>query len=209
MKINYLFAFISRFTRGLASQKGSISSFIFYMTSALMILAIPVTVYIMRFQQQTLETQASIANFDSPPAVNASIDPTTITRGSSVEVMVSGTDTNWIVVFHSKNLTSDFYEYIHNLNDREDVPAGMRRVFAGVKVDPIPDTPVDSGAYYTISYQLRNYLEGFKSGDVVCGWDGGLYLFDVESESVTEELIANLFNRRPEKIGTWEKIGLY
>lgn len=195
--------------RFFSSQKGgvNVSSIVFYLTSALMILAIPVTVYVMRFQQQTLETQASVSRFDSPPAITASLNPAAITRGQTVNIDLAGTDTNWIVVFYSKDPVSDFYKYIQPLNDRESVPEGMRRVFNGVKSDPASDTPLEGGSYYVVAYQLRNFLEGFKSGDVVCGWDGGLYLFDVKSESVTEEIFTSLFNRRPEATGTWEKIG--
>jgi hypothetical protein len=178
------------------SQSGQIGigSLIFYVTSVLIVISIPVTVVLLRNNQEQITTASlSPVSFSSPPTLTLDLPIAQANRGDTVQVRTVATNTNWSIVYFSPQYPTISHPYMKNT---------MTVVAQGANIGDSYFTANESGYFLAVTFQLQGAYGEFRSGDLMCTWNGELYLYRKETVNPVIEMIDSDAKYR----GTWDKL---
>jgi hypothetical protein len=188
---------LNRWQEIFLSHRGEmgLSSLIFYVTSAVIVISIPVTVILLRTNQEQI-TSASFSpvSFSSPPTMNIDIPTDPVTKGSVVTIKTVTTNTNWSILYYS----ADYPAFRHPFEQKN----YMVVVGQGSTIPESYWTAQQSGYLLGVTFQLQGTYGEFKSGDLMCTWDGQLYLYKKKSVNVFE----NFIDANAKYEGTWDHL---
>src|SRR5690606_19042335 len=99
------------------SERGQlgIGSLIFYASSILIVLSIPITVVLLKSNQEQITTASfSPVSFSSPPTISLELPITQVNRGETVQLRVVATNSNWTIIYFSPQYPTIPYPYQKN-----------------------------------------------------------------------------------------------
>lgn len=179
------------------SPRGEIGvgSMIFYLTSAVIVLSIPITVILLRTNQEQI-TSASFSpvSYSSPPTMSIEVPTDPVAKGSVVTVKTVTTNTNWSIVYFS----ADYPTFRHPFEEKN----YMTVVGQGSTIPESYWTAQQSGYLLGVTFQLQGTYGEFKSGDLMCTWDGQLYLY----KKATVNVFENMIDKNAKYKGTWDHL---
>ncbi|HRN96608.1 MAG TPA: hypothetical protein PLD54_04130 [Candidatus Levybacteria bacterium] len=180
----------------LHSESGQmgIGSLIFYATSILIVLSIPITVVLLRTNQEQITTASfSPVSFSSPPTLTLELPISQVKRGDTVQVRTVATNTNWSIVYFSPQYPTIPHPYFKNT---------MTVVAQGANIGDSYFTAQEPGYFMAATFQLQGAYGEFKSGDLMCTWNGEVYLYRKETVNPIIEMIDSDAKYR----GDWDKL---
>lgn len=165
----------------------------FYGTTLLLLLAIPITVFVLGSQTDRV-TRASNnqVSFTDPPSITMQFPLESVKNGERIVSNVTSTNSNWNIIFFSTTFPS----------------SGAPSPF--LKTTIVSQGPYIGQAYYSssvsgyfmaVTYQLQGIYGEFKSGDIMCSWDGGLYIYKQKDVNPVVALVD-----KNAKEGEWQRI---
>ncbi len=178
----------------LQNGRVGIGSMLFYATSLLIVLSIPVTVVMLRANQEQITTASfSPVSFSSPPSVNLDLPSESVIRGETVHIKTVATNTNWNILYFSPQFPTVSHPYEKHT---------MTIVAQGPSIPNAYYNAHESGYFMAAIFQLQGAYGEFRSGDLMCTWDGQLYLYKKETVNPIIEMIDSEAKYR----GTWDKL---
>lgn len=189
-------AYFARWKRIFHDTRGQISigSWLFYATSGLIVLAIPVTVVLLRTNQEQITTASfSPISFSSPPTM--SVDPGTmpVQKGQTISIKTVATNSNWNMLFFSPQYPTVMHPFQKHI---------MTIVAQGASVPDSYFTAQESGYIMGVSFQLQGAYGEFRSGDLMCTWNGEMYLY----KKKTVNPIVEFVDKNAKYEGEWDKL---
>lgn len=171
-----------------------VGSILFYGTSFLIVISIPITIIMLRSNQEQITTASfSPVSFSSPPSVSLDIPNESAKKGETIQLRTVSTNTNWNILYFSPQ----FPTVAHPYEDHT-----MTVVAQGPNIPNAYFTAYQSGYFLTAIFQLQGAYGEFRSGDLMCTWDGQLYLYKKETVNPIIEMIDSEAKYR----GTWDKL---
>lgn len=171
-----------------------VGSIFFYATSLLIVLSIPVTVVMLKSNQEQITTASlSPVSFSSPPTVQLDLPYGSAPKGSTVSLKTIVTNANWSIVYFSPTYPTASHPYEDHY---------MTIVAQGSTIGEAYYTAHTPGYFMAVSFQLQGAYGEFRSGDLMCTWDGQLYLYRKETVNPITEFIDSDAKYR----GEWDKI---
>lgn len=179
----------------------SLSSVLFYSMSFLILLAIPVTIILVRSEKQQV-TQAS-RGFNNPPQINVNISPTAITPGQKVKAQITLDFANWYNMYFvpAENDISNAQDLLNAIKSRYIGSERMSLLHEGSSSEEFELSLLKSGYIVVVGFQLKNYVSDFKSADIACSWDNTLYMYRERMD-----LFGELFGKGQNKDGEWSPL---
>lgn len=188
---------------GLSRGEVGIGVLIFYVSSFFVLLSVPITVYLLRSTQEQLTGAAvSSPSFSKPPSIELFASPPLIRSGDSVTFSVSKQDSNWYVVYFSSEDPTNLMKRLQAAFDKDSISRVGVLVYQGDEGKPLSYMTRVSGSLLPVSYQLQSYFGDFRSGDIMCGWDGQLYLFKRTQGSI----FLGILRGNSETPGFWQRL---
>ncbi len=173
----------------------SLGSIIFYASSFLIVLAIPITVLLLKSNQEQITTASfSPISFSSPPTFSLEVEPAEVQRGQTVHIMTSATNTNWSMLFFSPQFPTAKHPF--------DGENRMTVIAQGANVSNAYYKAQESGYIVGVTFQLQGAYGEFKSGDILCNWDGELFLYRKETVNPLIEVI----DKNAKYRGMWDRL---
>ena len=171
-----------------------VGSLFFYATSLLIVISIPITVVMLKSNQEQITTASfSPISFASPPTINLDFPVDPVEKGKTVQLMTIATNINWSIVYFSPNYPTVAHPY---------EPHTMTVVAQGSNIGNAYYTAYESGYFMAAIFQLQGAYGEFRSGDLMCTWDGQLYLYKKETVNPIIEMIDSNAKYR----GAWDKV---
>lgn len=171
-----------------------IGSLIFYASSILIVLSIPITVVLLKSNQEQITTASfSPVSFSSPPTISLELPMAQVNRGETVQLRVVATNSNWTIIYFSPQYPTIAHPYFKN---------GMTVVAQGATIGDTYYTAQEPGYFMAATFQLQGAYGEFKSGDLMCSWTGEVYLYRKETVNPIIEMIDSQARYR----GTWDKL---
>ena len=171
----------------------SVGSMFFYGTTLLILIAIPVTVLILGNQTDRV-TRASTnqVQFSDPPSITMDFPQESFKSTERITANVTSTNSNWNIIFFSTTFPSVSApsQYLKTTIVSQGPYIGQAYYSSSV-----------SGYFMAVTYQLQGIYGEFKSGDVMCSWDGGLYIY---KQKDVNPVIALIDKNAQE--GEWQRI---
>lgn len=175
-------------TRGM-----SLTSVLFYGTSVLIMFSIPITVVLLKTEKDSItRASSSPLNYNDPPITTIDVPPNA-KRGELVTLAIVSTNSNWTVVYHSPAFPA---------TSTPSPNSPMTVVSQGPHISTANFIANSTGYFMPVSYQLQQGYGEFKSGDIMCSWDGGLYIYKKKTANPIIEMIDS--NAKYE--GTWDRL---
>lgn len=178
------------------SENGQIGvgSVFFYASSLLIVLSIPVTVVLLRSNQEQITTASfSPVSFSNPPTMQLDLPEIPARKGEAITVKATITNANWSIIFFSPTYPTASHPY-------EDHP--MAIAAQGPNISEAYHMVGEPGYFMAVAFQLQGAYGEFRSGDLMCTWDGQLYLYRKETVNPIVEFIDSDAKYR----GEWDKI---
>lgn len=172
----------------------TIGSMLFYGMSFLILVSIPITIVLLKTEKDSItRASSSPVNFSSPPTTDVQIEPTDAKAGERITLQVISTNSNWTALYFSPSFP---------VRDTPVDDKNLTIVAQGPQIDSANYSSNTSGYFMIVAFQLQGSYGEFKSGDVMCSWNGGLYIYKKKSSNPLNELINS--NSRYE--GSWERL---
>lgn len=196
----------------LPGEKGSVTNYLFYGSTILILLSIPVTIILVRTENQQVTRAAQLnSNFSNPPSVDMSLTSHPIHKGESVTVHLNVPSTNWYTVYFSSTYPLIGVNTTDLVNGKDDLmPSSIHVVYRGSTLKDFSYTPTESGYLLVVTYQLQGTFGDFSSGDIACMWDGNLYIYRKTLVNPFLEFVSkNATNGRWEQLTTCQNSGAH
>lgn len=144
-------------------------------------------------QDQISTASFSPVSFASPPTINLELSATPIRKGETVQLKTIATNANWSIVYFSPTYPVVSHPYEKHM---------MTVIAQGSNIGNAYYTAQESGYFMAAIFQLQGAYGEFRSGDLMCTWDGQLYLYKKETVNPITEFI----DRDARYRGTWDKL---
>lgn len=188
--------------------KISLFSLLFYGLSLLVLIAIPITVRLVQVQKHTI-VPAAVERSGAPPSIQIKVTPHDVRVGEKITIRVRTTNANRYRVFFLREdvgrpvdslvgeiLTEGDFDKTRLLNLVQETSQGGEFFYL----------PAASGYLTGVAYQLQESFGQPSSGDLMCAWDGNLYIFRKNFSNPTRSLRDMVFNRKTKITGVWESL---
>lgn len=178
----------------------ALSSIVFYSMTFLILLAIPVTVILVRSEREQVSRASK--EFNNPPIINLIVEPLLVSTGEKVKVNVDISNANWYAIYFISG-EKDYQlikTHLQGIKSRFSSGENLLLIHEGSKPEEFSFAPNKTGYIVGIAYQLSNYLANFQSSDVMCAWDGNVYTFR-EKVNLVNEIFGNNTSE-----GDWEQL---
>ncbi len=185
------------------NQKGSAGTTFFYATTLLMLLSLPVTLFLVSNQnQQVSRASQEVVDFSNPPTVNVTLQSSVIQKGQGLSVHLEVPNSNWYTVYYTKEYPITSLSVADIIEGKGEYTGAIRAVYKGSSTKDFYYMPSESGYVVAASYQLQGVYGQFRPGDVMCMWDGSLYMYQKKSGNPLKEL----FDEKAKYDGEWKQL---
>ena len=176
-----------------------LSSILTGLMAAIVLLAIPLTVLMLNRQQGQATQASNIGSFSVPPVVSMTVSNDLLSPNNKI-ISVNSENSNWYTVYFAENIPSINVFNSKRALDDSVIGGQLLKIYEASENKEFSFIPPKNGKLFVMSYQLGNYSGNFQSGDVVCSWDGHLYIYERQRPNLIDEVL----NKEQERPGVWQ-----